>query len=302
MLLTLFGVSFLVFAAFEIIPGDPAISKLGTDATPEMIAALREQMGLNRPFIVRYFDWLGDCIRGDFGRSYSYNRTVISMIGDKLPITVTMTIISMLLVIAVSIPVALLLAKYMGSTIDRAGYISNQILMAVPSFFLGILITYIFGLTLRFFTPGGYISYRQNFAGFIGYLLAPSVAIAIPKCAMSVKLLRSAILEEWNKDYVRTAYSRGNSTMQVMYRHVLKNALIPLITFWGMAVADMIAGSIVVEQVFNIPGLGRILLTSISNRDYPVVEAIILLIAVVVIVMNLIVDILYRCIDPRISK
>jgi len=302
MLLTLFGVSFLVFAAFEIIPGDPAISRLGTDATPEMVAALREQMGLNRPFIVRYFDWLFDCIRGDFGRSYSYNRTVISMIGDKLPITVTLTVISMLLVIAVSIPVAILLAKHMGSPADRAGYISNQVLMAIPSFFLGILITYIFGLTLRLFTPGGYISYRQSFFGFIGYLLAPSIAIAIPKCAMSVKLLRSAILEEWNKDYVRTAYSRGNSTMQVMYRHVLKNALIPLITFWGMAVADMIAGSIVVEQVFNIPGLGRILLTSISNRDYPVVEAIIVLIAVVVIVMNLIVDILYRCIDPRISK
>jgi ABC-type dipeptide/oligopeptide/nickel transport system permease component len=302
LLATLIGVSFLVYAAFEIIPGDPALSKLGTDATPEALAALRHEMGLDRPFIVRYLSWLLECFKGNFGVSLSYNRPVIAMIGDKLPITITLTVLSMIFTILISVPTAVLMAKYAKRTLDRTFYVADQVLMAVPSFFLGILLTYVFGMVLHWFKPGGYISYSKDFPGFISYLIMPSVAIAVPKCAMSVKLLRASILEEADKDYVRTAYSRGNSTMQVMYRHVLKNAMIPLVTFWGMAVADMIAGSIVVEQVFGIPGLGRILLTSISNRDYPVVEAVIVLIAFVVCVMSLIVDILYKRIDPRMKR
>lgn len=299
MLLTLLAVSFCVFAAFEIIPGDPAVAKLGSNATPEAVARLRAEMGLDRPFMLRYLSWVAGCLHGDFGSSYSYHAGVFDMIIEKLPITLFLTLFSMLFTIGVSVPVALFLSKHARSRIDRAGMITGQFLMAIPSFFLGILLTYFFGLILKWFTPGGYVSYTKNFGKFLGYLILPSVAIAIPKCAMSVKLLRSAILTEAEKDYVRTAYSRGNSTMQVLYRHVLKNALIPLITFWGMAVADMIAGSIVVEQVFNIPGLGRILLTSIANRDYPVVEGVILLIALVVVVMNFIVDLLYRRVDPR---
>ncbi|MBR1471542.1 MAG: ABC transporter permease [Lachnospiraceae bacterium] len=302
MLLTLLGVSFIVFAAFEIIPGDPALSKLGDNATPEALAALRAQMGLDRPFLLRYLDWLGDCLKGNLGESYSYHMPVIRMIGDKLPITLTMTILSMLLTLLISVPAGVLLSKYAYSKFDRAGYVANQFLMAIPSFFLGILLTWFFGLILKWFTPGGYVSYKKDFWAFLSYLFLPSIAIAIPKCAMSIKLLRSAILAEADKDYVRTAYSRGNSTMEVLYRHVLKNAMIPLVTFWGMAVADTIAGSIVVEQVFNIPGLGRILLTSISHRDYPVVEAVILLIAFVVVLMNFIVDLLYRRLDPRMRK
>ncbi|MCR5251127.1 MAG: ABC transporter permease [Lachnospiraceae bacterium] len=299
MLLTLLAVSFIVFAAFEIIPGDAASSRLGSNATQASVEALRHEMGLDRPFLLRYFSWLGGCFRGNLGTSYSYHMPVAGMILEKIPITVTLTILSMLLTMAVSVPLALLSAKYANSRLDRAVYAGNQFLMAVPSFFLGILMTWVFGMVLRWFKPGGYVSYKKDFGAFLGYLILPSVAIAIPKCAMSVKLLRSAILSEANRDYVRTAYSRGLSTMEVLYRHVLKNALMPLITFWGMAVADMIAGSIVVEQVFNIPGLGRILLTSIANRDYPVVEAVILLIAAVVLLMNLLVDLLYRRIDPR---
>ena len=297
---TLLVISFLVFAAFEIIPGDPALSRLGTNATPERIAALRAEIGLDKPFLVRYFLWMTECIKGNFGTSYSYNVPVMSMIGEKLPITITLTILSMSITMIVSVPLGIMLAKYAHRTFDKAGFIANQTIMSVPAFFLGILFTYIFGLVLHWFKPGGYVSYKQSIIGFIGFLIVPAIAIAIPKCAMSIKLLRAAVLQEADKDYVRTAYSRGNSTMQVMYRHVLKNALIPLVTFWGMAVADVIAGSIVIEQVFNIPGLGRVLLTSISNRDYPVVEAVILLIAVVVVLMDLVTDILYRRIDPRV--
>ncbi|NTV79605.1 MAG: ABC transporter permease [Clostridiales bacterium] len=185
---------------------------------------------------------------------------------------------------------------------DHAIYILNQITMAIPAFFMGIILTYLFGLILHFFTPGGYVSYETDFFGFLGYLLVPAIAIALPKIAMTVKLLRSSMLEEMNKDYVRTAYSKGNDSKNVLYKHVLKNAMIPTITFLGMVLADMVAGSIIVEQVFNIPGLGRILLTSISNRDYPVVQMIILCIAFMVIIINTIVDILYKIADPRIQN
>ena len=173
--------------------------------------------------------------------------------------------------------------------------------MAIPPFFSGILITLIFGRIFKRFTPGGYVSYEKDFAGFIGYLFFPAVAIALPKAAMAVKLLRSSVIKEARLDYVRTAYSRGNRTNDVLYKHVLKNALIPVVTFLGMALADMIAGSIIIEQVFSIPGLGRILLTSISNRDYPVVMAVIVCIAVLVLVVNMAVDLIYGLIDPRIT-
>jgi len=301
-LLTLLLVSFAVYAAFELIPGDPALSKLGTDATPEALAALRHEMGLDKPFIFRYFSWLLSCLKGDFGISLSYGRTVSSMIISRIPVTVFLTLFSTLITVVVSIPVAVLMTKYAGRFFDRFTYVVNQLVMSVPSFFAGILFTWFFGMILKLFKPGGYVSYDKDLPGFLFYILFPSIAVALPKCAMSVKLLRSSILEEADKDYVRTAYSRGNSTMQVMYRHVLKNALIPLVTFWSMSVADMIAGAIVIEQVFNIPGLGRILLSSIQNRDYPVVEAVIMLIALVVVVMNLLSDILCRKIDPRLKS
>lgn len=299
---TLLVVSFFVFAAFAIIPGDPATSLLGTNATQESVEQLREQMGLNRPFLVRYGEWVWNFIRGDLGESYSYHMPVSSMIVEKLPITMTMSVIALLLTMACSVPLGVLLAKYTGSKLDKVGYAVNQVTMSVPAFFLGIIFTYVFGLVLKWFRPGGYISYTEDFWAFLGYLIMPSIAIAIPKCAMAVKLIRSSILTEAKKDYVRTAYSRGNSTTEVLYRHVLKNAMLPVVTFWGMAFADMIAGSIVVEQVFNIPGLGRILLTSISKRDFPVVEAVIILIAVLVLVTNFLVDILYRILDTRIAE
>ena len=171
--------------------------------------------------------------------------------------------------------------------------------MAVPPFFSGILITYVFGILLKWFVPGGYVSYKTDFIGFLGYMIFPAIAISLPKIAMTVKLFRSSLLQEKKKEYVRTSYSKGNNTKGVLYGHILKNALIPVITFLGMVLTDMIAGSIIIEQVFNIPGLGRILLTSISNRDYPVVEAIVLCIAVLVIVVNFLVDVLYHVIDPR---
>jgi len=301
MLLTIIIVSFLAFLAFSVISGDPALSKLGTQATPERLEALREEMGLNRPLLVRYGDWAWHFLQGDMGESYDYNIPVREMIGDKFPITITMTFMSFLFMTALAIPLGIYTAKHENSLIDQVIYIVNQVIMSIPPFFSGIIITWIFGLMLKLFTPGGFISYEEDLLGFVAYLVFPSIAIALPKCAMTVKLLRASILDEVKADYVRTAYSRGNNTGMVLYHHILKNAMIPVITFLGMALADILAGSIVMEQVFGIPGIGRILLTSINNRDYPVVQAIIVLIAVWVIGINFLVDVIYRLIDPRIE-
>ena len=301
MIVTLIAVSFLVFLALSIIPGDAATNMLGTQATPEKIEALREELGLNDPFFVQYFRWLLGCIQGDFGESYSYHISVASLIMDKLPVTITLTIFSFLIIFVISIPLGVFIAKHTGGVVDRILSVLNQIVMSIPPFFSGILITLVFGLMLGLFTPGGFISYKTDVAGFFAYLIFPSIAIAIPKISMTVKLLKESILEEYKKEYVRTAYSRGNSTTQVLYKHVLKNAIIPVITFLGMTLADIVAGSIVVEQVFGIPGIGRILLTSISNRDYPVVQAIIIILAVIILVINFIVDIIYHRVDPRID-
>ncbi len=301
MILTLLAVTFFVFLSFHVISGDPATSMLGTEATPQKVAALREELGLNDPVLVQYGRWAAGLLHGDMGTSYSYRIPVTGMVANKIPVTITLTLMAFVLMVVISIPLGIYTAKHEGGVVDRIIYIINQIIMAIPPFFSGILITLIFGRIFKLFTPGGYVSYEKDFAGFIGYLFFPAVAIALPKAAMAVKLLRSSVIKEAKLDYVRTAYSRGNRTNDVLYKHVLKNALIPVVTFLGMALADMIAGSIIIEQVFSIPGLGRILLTSISNRDYPVVMAVIVCIAVLVLVVNMAVDLIYGLIDPRIT-
>lgn len=301
MCVTLFAVTLFVFLAFHMISGDPVTSMLGTQATPERAEALREELGLNDPVLVQYGRWAAGFLKGDMGTSYSYRMPVSEMIVDKLPVTITMTLMAFVWMILIAIPVGLYAAKHEGGVVDRIITVVNQIIMAVPPFFAGILITFVFGMIFRLFTPGGYVSYQVNIGKFVGYLFFPSLAIALPKAAMAIKLLRSSVISELKLDYVRTAYSRGNSKRSVLYRHVLKNAMIPVITFLGMALSDMIAGSIIIEQVFGIPGLGRILLTSISNRDYPVVMAVIVCIATLVLVVNMIVDVIYGLVDPRIS-
>ncbi len=300
-IITLFIVSLLVFVAFALIPGDPALSRLGISATEATLEAMRHKMGLDRPLIIRYLSWLGGAIRGDFGESYSYGMSVTSMIIDKLPITITLMIFSMIIMILIGVPLGVYASYKEGTAVDRVIQIINQINMAIPPFFSGILITLIFGVTLKLFTPGGFVSIRVNPARFFGYMFFPALAVALPKSAMILNLLYSSLNGEKKKDYVRTAYSRGNTSNAVFFGHMLKNASIPTVTFLGMALADMIAGSIIIEQVFGIPGLGRILLTSIQNRDYPVVIAIIMLIAMIVIVTNMLVDVLYKVIDPRVG-
>ena len=300
LIITLLIVSFLSFMAFSVIPGDAAKSKLGTEATKEQVEALQHEMGLDKPVLMRYGLWLKDFVTGDMGESYSYSMPVQEMIGDKIPVNITMVLMGFFIILLFSIPLGIFTAQHEGGKLDRFLMICNQVIMSVPGFFLGILITYIFGSVLKWFTPGAYVSPRENFGGFLAYLAAPSIAIALPKSAMAVKMLRSSVITQLRMDYVRTAYSRRNRAGRVLYRHVLKNALIPVLTFWAMTIADIMANSIILEQVFTIPGMGSLLITSISNRDYPVVQGIIVLIAAMVVIINFAVDILYGKIDPRI--
>ncbi len=308
LIMTLFLVSVAAFLAFQIIPGDVVTSILGTEATPEREEQLREELGLNDPPVERYFKWAGGVLRGDFGRSYQYSKNmnemmpVAELIGDKLPVTLWLAGLSMVLIILVSIPLGVLWAKSANRFLDAALGVITQATMAIPSFFLGILVTFLFGIVLKWFVPGGYISYRESLSGFLGYLLFPALSIALPKIAMTARFLRNSMLTQMQADYVRTAYSKGCTRKRVMYGHVLRNALMPVVTFLGMIIAEIVAGSIVVEQVFGLPGIGRLLISSINNRDFPVVEILILYITFVVIFVYFLVDILYRVIDPRISE
>lgn len=300
MIITLLAVSVLVFLAFGIIPGNPAVAKLGTEATAESIEKLTHEMGLDRPLYVRFGEWIVGVLHFDFGTSYSYGQPVTKLLEEKLVITLILSLMAIIITMVLAFPLGIFMARKSDSKIDVVVTGINQIVMAIPSFFSGILLTLLFGVVLRWFTPGNFVSYKINPGQCIGYLIVPAFSIALPKITMVSKLLRDTAVSEAGKEYVRTAYSRGNRTKAVFYKHVLKNAMIPVITFLGMTFADIIAGSIIVEQVFGIPGLGRILLTSISGRDYPVVEAIILLLAFFVVVSNLVVDFLYHRFDPRI--
>ena len=300
LIITLLLVSFLAFLTFQIIPGDPVTQMLGTEYTEERAEQLREQLGLDAPVPVRYIRWLGSFITGDFGTSYSYSVSVTSLLGDNFVVTGLLSILAFLLIVGISIPFAIWLAAHEDSILDKIFTALNQIAMSIPPFFLGIMMTLVLGLLLHLFTPGNYVSYTQDFGACLYYLLFPAIAIAIPKIAMTVKLLKSSIQTEYQRDYVRTSLSRGSTSRRVLYRHVLRNAVIPVVTFLALMIPEIVAGSIIIEQVFTVPGLGRLLISSISNRDFPVVCAIVMVIAALVILMNFLADILYRVIDPRI--
>lgn len=300
LLATLLLVSLFAFLAFEIIPGDPTTMLLGSEYTPERAEALRHSMGLDRNVFVRYWSWLLAFLRGDMGTSYSYAMPVREVLRGKILVTVVLSIMSWALVTALSMPMGVALVRYQNKPFGKIGVSVNQILMAVPPFFLGILLTYLFGLLLRAFIPGRFVPLEESIPESLKYLLFPALAISIPKAAKTVKLLRSSLLTEMKRDYVLTAYSHGNSRWMVIKNHVFRNALLPVVTYLAMSLADIVASSIIVEQVFVIPGLGRLLVASISNRDYPVALCIVVMIASVVVIMNYLADILTQMIDPRV--
>ncbi len=301
LIITLLFISILTFTAFSIIPGDAALSKLGVEASPEAIERLRAEYELDKPVAVRYIHWLEKAVQGDFGQSYKYDTmTVTELLQTRLPVTVLLAVMSFIIIIVVSVPLGMLAARYAGKWLDTVINQVTQVTMAVPSFFLGIILTYLFGLVFKLFQPGAFVSMSEDFGACVRYMLFPALAVALPKIAMVVKYLRNSVLGEMKKDYVRTAYSKGNSVNQVLYGHVLRNALIPVITFVAMVAAEILTGSLVIEQVFGIPGMGRLMITSISTRDYPVVQAAVLYITSIVVIINFLVDVLYQLADPRI--
>ena len=299
LLLTMVIVSFLAFAAFNVISGDPVLDKLGTEATPEQIEALRAAYGLDRPFFTRYFEWLGGFFTGDLGMSYRYGQPVMDLIAPKVGVTLALSLVTFVLIVVVSIPLGVLSARHFSGIRDGAWSTGIQLFMAVPPFFTGVLLTWVFSIILGWFEHGRFPGLAEDFWGSMGYLCYAAVAIAIPRIAMTVRMLRSTIQNEQDKDYVRTAISRGNNRGQVLRRHVLKNALVPVVTFLAQTLAEIVAASVLVEQVFAIPGLGRLMVASIGTRDFPVVQAIVVILAFWVVLAGTIADLINQRIDPR---
>lgn len=300
LVLTLVLVSALAFAAFNLIPGDPAQLILGTQATPQALAELHEKLGLNQSLPVRYFSWLGGLMHGDMGVSIQYSVPVSELIGSRLPVTGTLAGLALLMIFTLSVPLGVCSAWKRGTAAGRLLDSVTMLNLSVPGFLYGILFIWVFGLVLRLFSPGGYVSFQQSPSGFFRYLIFPALAVALPNIAVAAKFLRSSLIAEIGSDYVRTARSKGCSRRAILLRHMLRNASIPYLTLSGMMVAEIFSGSILVEQVFGIPGLGRLLIASILSRDFPLMESLVMYIAFLVVLANFAADLLLQAADPRI--
>ena len=299
LIVTVLLVTILAFLAFSIIPGDPTDAILGLNATEEQIAALRTELGLDLPIHIRYWNWISDFVTGDFGMSYNFDLPVANLIAAKVGVTLTLAAMSFVLIVIISLPLGVLAAQHEGGWLDKLLTILNQITMSIPNFVVGIVLMLIFGYMLKLFVPGGFVYPSDGAGKYLWFMLFPALAVALPKSAMTVKMLRGSVLSENGSDYIRTARSKGNTRTSILWRHVLRNAMIPVVTFLATTIAEIVAGSIVVEQVFAVPGMGSLLISSIGNQDYPVVQAIVVIIAVVVVLCNFLADVLYRVMDPR---
>jgi len=300
-LLTMFLVSVLTFAAFRFIPGDAALVSLGIEAGEAQIEALRAEMGLDKSFIEQYFSWLGKFLSGNLGNSSRFRGVSISgMVRERLPVTFALAGLSFLFIILIAIPASLIGVKKENSALNNIITGLTALNISLPGFFLGVLFIFVFGILLKLFVPGEFISYRQNLPAFLRCLVFPSLAIALPNAALLVKFLRPSIYSELRSDYARTAKSKGAGRAHILRSHALKNASLPAITLLGMISGEILSGSVVIEQVFGIPGIGKLLLASITARDYLTIETIVIYIAFVVILANTLSDIILQIIDPRI--
>jgi len=301
LMLTLFVVSVTVFAVMNVLPGDPALVILGIDASEEALQALRGRLGLDRPVIERYFDWVWGAVRGDFGTSISFRVPVSDLILERLPMTVTLALAATLLTVTVALLLGITAAMNHGRPGDWAVMTLSQFGIAVPAFWLAILLVLHFAVTLRWLPPGGFPGWGDPWAAARALIL-PTVALALVQSAILARVTRSSILEVMRLDYARTARAKGLSRGQVLRRHVLPNALIPIVTIIGLQFGNLVTGAIVIENVFYLPGLGRLIFQSIVNRDLFTVQALVLFFAVMVVTANFIVDVIYILADPRLRK
>lgn len=298
---TLFGATVLTFLALEVLPGDPAAVILGIEAPESAVQALREKLGLDRPLLERYFSWLGDLLSLRFGVSYTYSTPVIELVQARLAITIPLAIMAMLL----SAVVAFVLGVYAASRHNKLGDVTvmgvSQLGISVPNFWLALLLILLFSVNLRWFPSGGFPGWENGVWPAFKALLLPSIALATVQGAILARFTRSAVLDTMREDYVRTARAKGLTRRATLWRHVLRNAMIPVITIMGLQFANLLAGTIIVEEVFAMPGLGRLILQAISNRDVVVVRDVVLMLAALVVFINFVVDILYAVIDPRLK-
>jgi len=300
-IVTLLGATVLTFLALEILPGDPAAVILGIDAPESAIQALRDKLGLDRPILERYFVWLGDIVTLRFGVSFTYSTPVIELVKARLAITIPLALMAMVL----SAAVAFGLGVYAASRHNQPGDVTvmsiSQLGISIPNFWLALLLILLFAVNLRWFASGGFPGWQNGVWPAFRALLLPAIALATVQGAILARFTRSAVLDTMREDYVRTARAKGLSRRATLWRHVLRNAMIPVITIMGLQFANLLAGTIIVEEVFAMPGLGRLILQAISNRDVAVVRDVVLMLAALVVFINFIVDILYAVIDPRLK-
>jgi peptide/nickel transport system permease protein len=298
-LATLLVASLVVFGVLEVLPGDPARLMLGMNATPEALDALRQQMGLNHPLPIRYLNWLGGLATLDFGRSYTYSVPVIDLVAERVAVSLPLALIALLLSVAIAIPVGVFAAQRRGRAADALTIGAAQVGVAIPNFWFALILIYVFAVWLRLVPAGGFPGWGAGAWPALKALILPAIALALPQSAILARVTRQALIEVLGEDYIRTARAKGLPVRAVLWRHALRNALIPVLTIVGLQFSFLLAGTIIIENVFYLPGLGRLIFQAITQRDLIVVESVVMLLVATVIVVNLLVDLSYAIVDPR---
>jgi peptide/nickel transport system permease protein len=298
---TVLVVATVTFVALQVIPGDLAEIMLGVDARPEDLARLRQEFGLDRPLMARYLEWLGHLARGNLGTSVTYREPVDTLILARLPVTLSLAFAAMLVALALAMPLGVAAARRAWSPLDLSVLVGSQLGLAVPTFWMGILLLLGFAAALPIFPLQGYVALAASPGEWLRHLALPAVALGTERAAALVRLVRASVLDELHRDYVRTARSKGVAGGVILRHHVLRNALIPVLTVAGLQLGYLMGGTIIIEQVFGLPGLGRLLVQGIYSRDLVVVQGAVVTIAITFALLNLAVDLLYATIDPRIT-
>lgn len=298
--LTLLLVSIAIFAVLMVIPGDPAQIILGIHATPETLRNLRHQMGLDRPVIIQYLHYMKNLALGDLGRSITYDVPIHSLILSRLQVTIPLAILSLIFAVSISIPMGIYSSLHRNRPGDYGIMVFSQVGLAVPAFWAGILLILLFAVTLHWLPAGGFHAWQTDPIKALCSLLLPAFSLGFVRAAVLTRMTRSAMLEVLGEDYIRTARSKGLPKRMVVYKHAFRNAIIPVVTIIGLQAGDLLAGAIIIENVFHLPGVGRLVFEAIGQRDLPVIQGVILLIAVMIVVINFVIDVAYRYLDPRI--
>ena len=302
LVLTLLAAALVIFVVLEILPGDPAAVTLGLNAAPEALAALRAEMGLDKPAVLRFFIWLGGLVTGDLGQSYTYRVPVLQLVAERMAVTLPLALMAIALATALGIPLGVLAASRHGRLADAGVMAFAQAGLAIPNFWFGLLLVLVFAVGLGWLPAGGFPGWQAGLAASLKALLMPALALALPQAAIIARVTRSAMLDTLQEDFVRTARAKGLSEGTTMRRHALRNALIPVVTILGLQFSVLIAGAIIIENVFALPGLGRLVFQAIAQHDLIVVKDLVMLFAGLAILINFAVELLYGLIDPRLRQ